>query len=760
MTLKLTKLVVFLLVGLFLVSFVSASFGVYSEKNLLKLCRCSELEDTIKIKNTGSENTIYTLSSNLDFVEITPFEFELAPREVQDVTLLVKAPCESLRKDLKIKVRSDKGDNERIVKQIAAGQCANIGTKLYAEEAEIDPCKTANYRVLIKNLGPFTEKYLLSSNFNDYINYSSSEVELAPEEIARINATLELSCNFYGETPVEFFVNAEKNQLQSKLTHNLMINQYYAYTLDIEDKYNVCEEGAEPIKLWIENSVNTPNTYYFELVGAPFFVSLSNQSISLEGKMEGTFDLELNIREGRNLGFFEFTLLTWTAYGDIMQEKNISLNITDCYDISINIMGYEEEFCTEKKSVTVNVKNNGAFRELVELEATPDVAYFKHGSTTLNPGDDTNITLVISPEDKDETYDIVTRAVLSNNVSAEDHARIKVLSQGTCHYVDVGKNKYSMRRDTENSFQVKLINKGKTDEEYELSLESEFWITLENTTLELAAGETKTINLLSEHTQETEFNDYPVNLTIKLNYLEYTHDLVVSLKDKPLYVKAHNYFSKRPSQAATTLLVVVIVVLLFLVIFLNRLAGKLMLGSFSTALIIMIALLVIFAGLLYFYKGLPVLYEPLDYSEASETHFIWPHNTNYKMGVAEFVADPDVEDELELYLSEEIEEVNFSVVNRKMVFTPKKDWYGTATVSIVAKDSKGAFAMSPEITLEVIQREEYTAFQAYTKLAWYVNWALLVIAFILLSVIGFKKLRRKPLLLKNKKQKPKKKKRR
>ncbi|MBC8500862.1 MAG: hypothetical protein ISS25_02305 [Nanoarchaeota archaeon] len=761
MNLKILRLVILLITFLYLVNFASAEFGVYSEKKLLKLCRCSELDDLIKIKNTGTQSTIYSLSSNLDFVEINPHEFELSPGDIQNIQITVKAPCKTLKKNLKIKIKSDKGDSESLVKQIVAGQCQNLRTNLYTEANEINPCEPLDYRLLIKNIGPFTEKYFVSSEFDEYIDFSNREIEIASGDIRKINATLMLPCNIYGETPIVFYVQAEKNKLHSRLQHDLLINQYYAYTLKVEEENKVCEEEAEPIKVEIENDVETPNIYYLELVGVPSFIKLSSQNVSLEGKEEAEVDIILGLKEGMNLGFYDFTLKSQTAYGDIFQEKNISVNITNCYDLEIDILEKNPEFCTEEKQLVVNVKNNGEERESIKLETLPDWAEFDTKRVTLDFGEEKNVTLTMNPEDVDAEYDLnVEASLVRNNITVTDSTKVKVISQGTCHYVKVSKTKYSIRRDTENSTTIKLTNVGRTEEKYTLNLRPEFWITINQSAVTLQPGETKTLTLLSEHTQETEFGDYPVNLTVKLGDIEYMHELVVSLQDKPIYVKTYQYFAQRPCQAATLILVIAAIILFLLAISLKKLRWKLRTKPFFTSIIILIALLVIFAGLIYNYKGVPRLYEPIDYSEASATHYIWSQDKKYELDLSSFVSDPDVEDELLLSFLEEPENIDMAMENGKIVFTPNEGWYGTEEVVIVATDSKGASAESPEITLEVVKRDKYSLFGAYEKLCWYVNWIILLVAFFFLSIVGFKKMRRKLALLKRKDKKSTKRKKR
>ena len=106
MNFKVSRLLIFTITFLYLIHFTSADFSYSIGDDTLKLCRCSDLQDSIKFKNNGAETTQYTITSNLDFVSITPSDFRLPPGQVREVELLISSPCKSSTKILKLRVRS------------------------------------------------------------------------------------------------------------------------------------------------------------------------------------------------------------------------------------------------------------------------------------------------------------------------------------------------------------------------------------------------------------------------------------------------------------------------------------------------------------------------------------------------------------------------------------------------------------------------------------------------------------------------------
>ncbi|MFC2134818.1 hypothetical protein ACFLTH_09390 [Bacteroidota bacterium] len=751
MNLKFLKLIVLCLTFLYLINTVSANFGYNTEADVLKACRCSEITDILKIKNTGTETTVYTLSSNLDYVEFSPSEFELQAGKFQDVIINIDAPCKTATKDLKIRVKSEAGDNKVLKKTLIMGQCQNLKAGLQVDEDEINPCEEVVYTLHVWNEGPFTENYVVNSNFNDYINFSAMEVEIEPESKSEISARLSLPCRVYGETPVEFTVLAQKNNLQSTLKHDLMINQYYSYTLEVEEETQMCEETPESIKIKIENDVSTPNIYHLNLVNAPFFIKLSNDTISLNGEESAEIEILVEAEEGKHTGNYNLILKTGTEYGDIINDRNITINISDCYDLSVQIIDKNLNFCSQEQVLTVLVENKGTEAESIELSSNLDWADLNMQRVSLESSESIEAILTLDPADADFSYDLeVTGNLIGKNVSASDEKRIKVISQKTCHFVDVSNKAYSIRRDTENNVSITLTNDGYEESEYDLMLISDTeWLELNQRKITLAPEESGEIILLSNHPEDAYFWKYPFNIVIKSGDLEYTYEMFLSLKDKPLTEKAYNYFYHRPCQLASVILIGGIVVIFLLAVFVRKAKGKLRKNSFIRFELLLVAILIIFAAVIYSYKGAPVLNEPIDYSNASNTHFIWIQDHSYEIDIESFVSDPDSEDKLTFSLLDEDEKhVKLMVADSYIVLTPEEDWYGTEEILIIATDDKGASASSPEITIEVTKREQYTLWSAYLKLCWYVNWVLLLIVFIFLSVFVHKRMRGKTFFFK------------
>lgn len=737
------KLFIFLIAFLYLSNFASASFGIYSEDDSLKVCQCSTFTDEIKLKNTGSQATVYDLSSNLDFVEVNPSDFTLLSGEIKDVNLIIKAPCKKLEKEIEISVSSSRGDDSSFSKRLITGKCQNLKTELYVSDTEIKPCESVDYNIVIYNTGLFKENYSVTSNKEDYIQYSKKSVEIDSKESETINAELTLPCDLYGDENILFTIKAENNKLESVNSHKLLIEKAYDYQLRFNSKNTFCEEDESKISIEIMNLANLDNNYTVELINAPKFIKVPDEEVSVDANKRGSFDIVLEPEEGAALGDHEFTLKITSKYGEISKESNVSVTLNDCYKIRVEFTDETEEMCSEDKLLSFKVMNEGLEKETVALSATPDWVRPATKSVTLNPGSEKELSVIVEPENKDGTYELTVQAQLTSGLVVSDSKEMKVFSQETCHLADIDKTIYSIRRDSdEGIIPIKITNLGRFEEKYELELESGDWLELAQTTVELAIGETKTVEIISSPTEEIPFGEYELVLTIKTDDASYEKEIILELKDKPWEVKAYNYFSTHPSEGISVLLLIALAALVISTFAIKKPKKTLNKKNFRNMIILMVLAMVLFTSYVYNAQGLPYLNKPIDYSEASATHYIWSQGEAYKLDLSSIVSDPDADD-LTIEFVDDIDELELTVEEGKIVFTPDPEWYGTVTASIKATDSKNASAESPELTFEVVQWTKYTFMTAYEKLSWYANLLLLLLNFVFVGIIVQKKVKRR-----------------
>ncbi len=707
----------------------------------MNICQCAQKTDSFTVTNDGAYSAIFTVSDNQEFVILSDTKFELKPGESKQVLTSINAACDMKGEySLEILVTTNLGTGKKLIKTINIGKCQNLKAYLTIDDEEINPCKEADYSIKIENTGFFKETYeIKATNFEKYFNLSTEEITLNPDETGLVNAKLNLPCDLYGVQPVEFSIKAVNNALMASLKHDLQVNQYYGYSLLLEDEYHVCEEEPVNIPVVLSNDVNTPNSYSLKLRGQPIIAQLSKTKIELEGKEEETFEIELNIHEGRSVGTYNFQLVTSTGYGDTFNDANITLVIEDCYNHKIDLTG-PKKFCSGEEEFNLNIRNDGVYTEEVTLETIEGFAELEDEKITLESGSEKNVVLEVKTEDVSKRYSLWAKAKLDNDLEVVDSQVLNVKSNDECYFVDVEKTKFDVKAHKINGIVIELENKGLVGADYELKLESEPWMHLNETEIHLEPKEEKNVVLFLNHTEETAFGKYKANLTIQTDNAIYLKEIVIDLENKSLIVRAFIYSKENPCKTLTVLLGLVFIILLLKVIFSKKAKGKIKVKTVLLSLLILIILSGLALGGTYLYKGMPTLYSELDFSEANPVKHVWAEDTVYTIDFFDYFEDPD-SDEIVFSVSE-LENIDSSIEGNILTLTPEEDWFGERAVIFTATDSKEASVSSSPIFLKVLDVEEFNFCNIYNKNCLYVNDGLLMLCLLLVFIIVLKKARK------------------
>ncbi|MBU1030709.1 MAG: Ig-like domain-containing protein [Nanoarchaeota archaeon] len=744
-----------LLLVIFLINIIITSVTattILTEKTNLEICQCAKLTDSLFIKNNGLYSAKYTISTNQEFLTLSPKSFELYPGEQITIPVLFNIPCDNKGVyNVDFIVSSTLGEQKLLRKEVTIGKCQNLNAQLYFKNETLNPCTQIDYTISVENTGVFTEEYEISATNEEFVNISKPKIILKPSEKQSIKVTLNPSCDLYGSQEQTFFITALKNNLQTELKHDFVINQYYEYSVKVNDEYDVCEETGKTIFVKISNDVEVPNEYVISLENKPAFVKLTERKIFLDKYESGIVNITINPKEGKDLGEYVVQLNIKSLYGDIYYSKNISLNVSNCYDLEI-IMPEKKTFCAGINELPVIIKNKGVFSEDIEL-LTSDNAYFKNEMVTFNSGEEKELMLVVEVPEENNAFEVFVEAKLNNEVSAYDNTKIKPYATAKCYYVTTNPKTLRIRAHKETGELLKIKNKGVVAGDFKLLLDADSWMGLNQTSVYLEPRETKTIWLQSNHESKTTLGKHPVNLTIEHSEFAYKKNLVVKLQGVSITENLYKYYKENPCQLATTILILFFVITLLFLIFSKKKAGKIKLKPFIIALIIIIILLAATTFMVYKYKGLPYIQEPIDYSSQGPLIHIWAEDEIYELSLADYFQDPDA-DEITFDVSE-IENINTKINDDTLRFTPEKDWYGTREFVITATDSKGASVNSTPITLVVVERKELSLFNIYEALCWHINLALFFLVMFFVLFIVFKKARKTPKMIKtlSKKQK-------
>jgi len=87
----------------------------------------------------------------------------------------------------------------------------------------------------------------------------------------------------------------------------------------------------------------------------------------------------------------------------------------------------------------------------------------------------------------------------------------------------------------------------------------------------------------------------------------------------------------------------------------------------------------------------------------SSTVYIWKKNTQESIDLADFISNPD-NDEITVRYTP-LDNITVEINDYDVTLTPDKDWYGVTVINFIADDDRGGHAISPDITLVVLDEE-------------------------------------------------------
>ncbi len=737
-----------------------AEFSVFALSEVLKVCSCAEFTDSIKIKNDGSSKNIYQLSSNLDYVNFEDSIFELMPGKSKEIDFVISAPCDVFDKTLKIYVKSSSGASGVIKKELILGTCQNLEVGLTAPTSEQLPCTPFDYELHVTNVGSFEENYSVSSNFEEFAAYPNTNyLVLEPGQEGVIPAKLKFDCSKYGDFVARFDVLAQHNGLATSVESENLITYDYDYDLffgkDLvsEDLYSdyVCEDKVESINIIIDLDDSTENIINLELVDAPYFISLSNDSVLVEDDV--MVQLNFDIVEGSNLGTYNFTLNTHSEYGNISSSYDLSIDVLDCYNIAFSLDNVESTFCTEDdKEFVLSINNNGIFDEYLAVYASPDFTELSESELSIKAGEELNLTLSIDAfEDfgtDNQFHDLsVLVKALHENADGEtvifseqsESKSIELVSDYNCYLVDINKKKFAFRSETENSTTFVLTNEGLKGGLYDLYSYPDFFMKLNQSEVYLEPGQSAEIMIISDHTSENRLGDYLISVGLAIDGLAYEFPLIVKLQDKPFLERAYLYFKEYPCQFVSLLLILAAIALLIVALVIPR-KGRLKAKKFTSLIVTLAIIMALALMVIYLLRGTPYDAETVNYDDVNDTYFVWDQDKPFAVDLDSLFVDPDA-DNLSLSIFMEPENISVAFDNEQMVLTPDTDWYGIEYINIIASDSQNATTVSPDITLVVVKKEQFSLRDFLVQACWHINWLLLLVSVFFVGVIGYKTLR-------------------
>ena len=731
---------------------VGTGFSVAPGTQSVQLCQCGSTADSFVVRNTGQYTDRFTITGEgSQYVSLSESSFEVLPGEEHVVYLFFHAPCEkTLDRPVKLTITDIFGDSYDLEKRFVVDKCQNLQAYLSTDASgSVQPCQAVEYNVSVTNTGVFTETYDIAFGGKDYSSYFDEPYQqlVLPAGASGVaSSSLRLACSMHGAFTVPFEVQAQNNGLSADLEHTLLVNASYGFSASLEAPGHVCAERRDELSLTVRNDAPFNNTFDLSLEG-PSFLSLGQDSISLGPGQEGVVTLyaePTSVEQGSYP--FTVTLNDRTVHGTRQVSGNLSLR--ECYGLSVNVDLQEDvNDCSGHHEYPVVVRNTGSEEESVSLSADGYYSWIDNPSLSLDAGESRIVRLVLDvPANRSLEQDVVVSASLEGlDVSAQDTLHVRFADEYGCYQPLVSPLSQRVRADRPNAT-FTLENAGLRMAEYDVRLDDPSGFSLDQADeyAVLQPGERSSLTLYPSFNGSFSAGRHDVLFKVFVDageegkVLEYRFPLTLNVRNKSFLLRAYEYFGARPCQLGTLLLLVVIVVLGLIIMArpeANRRYVKHLLLGLVVLWLLAVAVFLVVQGFP------PSLYDQV-HQDASDPLTVYvPEDTSYSLNLSQYFYDPDG-DLLEFTVSE-MDNVSVYVQNGSALIIPDPDWSGSRRFRISAFDGKGGMTESPRMSLVVVDRPEYTAWDLYVRYCGYVNLVLLLAIVFLID--GVAMTRRKPL---------------
>lgn len=477
------------------------------------LCIGKEYELLFKIKNTGTIEDVFTISS--DFLSFSEDKIELSPNEEDEIRAIIIPELSSQK--VIIKIESENGVSEEKSFLINAESCCN--TSLISPPEEIKVCKgelsQIDLRFSIFN-GGAPANYTIKSQ-DSWLYPQESNLYLEHNEEKEFFARLRIP-----DEPGSYrtIITASADKCEDKAHVSLKVEECYEFDTELDAPRTACGCSEEELELDLENEGEVGDSYIVSLIKPDFAII---GAFPLEAGQKITIPIPLNISCDKSE---ENILIKVTSQSNpsLSVVINKTIKIEPCYGIEVSVPK-ELDFCAEEeRDIELSIKNTGTRED--SLKITP----------LCPPWVDAEAEeIIIEP---DETKTLRYKAKAPNAVDKEAFCSFKVESTETgdikissvilkvlpleecyCFNIDLDKEEVSFKNTNKTNQIVELMvtNCGRSNEEYSVEVSGDLrkYVDIAPSRMELKPGDSEPFHIAISKPLEGESGHVELSVTEK-----------------------------------------------------------------------------------------------------------------------------------------------------------------------------------------------------------------------------------------------------
>ncbi len=719
----------------------TSDFTVSGNYGDISLCQCSSSVDQFIVTNDGAYSSKYSVDlSGSEYASLVGSGFELFPGQSHPVIITYSVPCGTdVSDELSLRITDIFGHEQTITKRLTGVDCPNLQATLMTMAGDsVKPCEAVDYAVGIENTGVYTETYEVSfgGKYSGYfVRNGTLSVVVPAGQKAIVENSLTLDCSMSGEFTIPFHVEAVDSGYEADLEHKLLVDPDYGFSAEVTAQDDYCALDDSTIPLMISNDGAVENTYDVRVLSGNDVFSIAEGDLTIAPSQSGVVEVSFS---PDTVGNRTLNISITSKLGDDVKFISVPLKVVSCYGLDLKIEQQQDIWtCSGIKQIPFSLYNLGSKPVVVNLSVTGSDIVSVVDSVKLDAFEFRPMNFTIdAPADASLRDNVVLLASIDGKpVSAQDAIGVRTFSDEDCYRVKLVEDHVKLLYGTENAY-FDVVHKGLEGALYEVTYEGDPWLSVSEDSryLEISPG---------QEDVKVKLNTYQVPENVSKNHYEgvitliaYTGDksidyefpVLVTMHDRALYLRAYDYFSRNPCHFATVALVVIMIVLLFALAFIRRKYER---NPGLLGLLLLLWVVAVVASFLVY--GLPAhLYDEVPVSHDSMT-IIMQEDSVYTLNLSDYFIDPDG-DEL-TYTIDPIDNVKVRIDGPIASFIPEKDWYGSRRFRINAYDGRSGATPSPTLSLEVVDKYDYTPWTLYQKYCLVFNlFLLLLVALLVYSV--------------------------
>ena len=389
-----------------------------------------------------------------------------------------------------------------------------------AEFESVCPRSTGLYSDVIENNGDTVLDFSVSAS-GSASSFSTSVptgFTLYPGEIKNIYTYVTPTSSVdVGNYVLTLDVNA--NGISKTINHDVIVGDCYGYTFDVLDEQkNICPCGDEKFGFELTNFGEYSETYELSIGGSySNEVVLSQNIVSLISGGSKIIYAYVQSSCDSAPGDYEFSINVDPVSGTSVKSQVALLKIDGCYEFDINTEKDLINICEHSvENIPITVENTGMSSNVFNFDLDgPLWANLEKNKLNIVSGSEGIVNLELVPDYGVEgSFQITFSATPENGVVKA--VNVFDVNVKKCYDISVSleKDEDKICNALENTYNVLVRNQGEFEKEFFVDIDGPNWVSVDETSVLLGAGEEKQLTLRVFPQYNTPAAEYNVEVSV------------------------------------------------------------------------------------------------------------------------------------------------------------------------------------------------------------------------------------------------------